>query len=87
MRHQVYPTMTAVCQSAFNEGFEAAIWLSRKLNGNAPDTCQKVFNTFFEVNQTTGIVPKNPIRILPDGSRLPIENLKSLRIETPAIGA
>lgn len=73
MRHQVYPTLTAVCQSAFNEGFEAALWLSHRLNGNGPATCQKVFNTFFEVNQTTGIMPRNPIRILPDGSRLPVD--------------
>ena len=72
MRMRVYPALTAVCQNASNLGYEAALWMTRKIMGSI-DPIRKVAHTFFEVNQTTGLPPKQPIRVLPDGTRMVVE--------------
>lgn len=53
VRHMAYPTFTAVCQDAEKLGSEAALWLTRRLCGHGPATCQRTMPTLFEVNQTT----------------------------------
>jgi DNA-binding LacI/PurR family transcriptional regulator len=74
MRNRVYPTLTAVCQNAASLGFEAGLWLSRKvLTASEDEPMRKVAHTFFEVNQTTGLPPKQPCRVLPDGTRIVVE--------------
>jgi DNA-binding LacI/PurR family transcriptional regulator len=69
MRFRVWPTMTAVCQSASQLGFEAALWLTRTLSGRETSPLRKQAATFFEVHGTTGQAPQQVVRILPDGSR------------------
>lgn len=73
MRNRVYPALTAVCQNASNLGYEAAMWLTRRVLGIGDETMRKVAHTFFEVNQTTGLPSKQPVRMLPDGTRIVIE--------------
>ena len=59
VRYSVYPTLTAVCQDASALGFEAALWLTRRVSGSVNhDTLQKTLPTFFEVNQSTGPAPQ-----------------------------
>jgi DNA-binding LacI/PurR family transcriptional regulator len=72
MRMRVYPALTAVCQNASNLGYEAALWMTRRIMGSN-EPIRKVAHTFFEVNQTTGLPPKQPVRVLPDGTRMLVE--------------
>jgi DNA-binding LacI/PurR family transcriptional regulator len=74
IRFRVWPALTAVCQDATQLGFEAALWLTRKLAGMEDQVLRKKTATFFEVHGTTGLPPKKPKRILPDGSRLAVAN-------------
>lgn len=73
IRFRVWPALTAVCQDATQLGFEASLWLTRKLMGMEDQALSKKTTTFFEVHGTTGLPPKEPRRILPDGSRLAVE--------------
>jgi DNA-binding LacI/PurR family transcriptional regulator len=74
MRFRVYPPLTAVCQNATNLGMEAGLWLTQKLLGMNDEPMRKVATTFFEVNQTTGLPPRKRVRILPDGTRIELED-------------
>ena len=69
----VWPVLTAICQDASQFGFEAALWLTRKIANPQEGPLRKQLTTFFEVHGTTGQPPKRPIRILPDGLRIPAE--------------
>lgn len=71
-RFRTWPTFTAVCQDAAQLGFEAALWLTRKLAGVNGAPIRKEMSTFFEVHETTGLPPKQPVRVLPDGTRIPL---------------
>ncbi len=53
VRQMAYPRFTAVCQDAEKLGMEAALWLSRHLQGMVPGECRMTLNTIFEVNHTT----------------------------------
>lgn len=79
MRTRTWPEMSAVCQDATALGFEAALWLTRRLAlagseqtkskvGTGP-ALRKALNSFFEVRGTTGPLPSRVIRALPDGSK------------------
>jgi DNA-binding LacI/PurR family transcriptional regulator len=57
LRHSVFPRLTAICQDAGQLGFEAAVHLSRILNGASKETFRKTLPTFFEINQSTGPPP------------------------------
>jgi DNA-binding LacI/PurR family transcriptional regulator len=72
-RFRTYPVFTAVCQNAAHLGFEAALWLTQKLAGVGAETIQKEMTTFFEVNQTTGLPPAQPVRVLQDGTRITVQ--------------
>ena len=74
MRYRVYPPLTAVCQNATNLGTEAGLWLTQKLLNMNDEPMRKVATTFFEVNQTTGLPPRKRVRILPDGTRIELED-------------
>jgi hypothetical protein len=74
MRYRVYPPLTAVCQNATNLGMEAGLWLTQKLLNMNDEPMRKVATTFFEVNQTTGLPPRKRVRILPDGTRIELED-------------
>lgn len=69
-RFRTWPMLTAVCQNVSQLGFEASLWLTRKLSGVEHGGIQKEMSTFFEVHETTGLPPKRPARVLPDGTRI-----------------
>jgi hypothetical protein len=62
--------LSAVCQDAAQLGFEAALWLTRKLAGVHDEPMRKEMSTFFEVHETTGLPPPRPVRVLPNGQRV-----------------
>jgi DNA-binding LacI/PurR family transcriptional regulator len=76
-RFRTFPVYTAVCQDAGQLGFEAALWLTRKLAGVSNDGIRKQMTTFFEVHETTGLPPRQPVRVLPDGTRIVAEARES----------
>jgi DNA-binding LacI/PurR family transcriptional regulator len=80
MRLRTWPVLTSVCQDAAQLGFEAALWLTRKLNSISNEPLRKMMSTFFEVHETTGIPPEHPVRVLPNGSRF-----KSVNPDAPGI--
>ena len=51
-------------------GFEAALWLTRKLGGIGHDPLRKDMSTFFEVHETTGLPPPRAVRVMPNGTRI-----------------
>lgn len=73
IRFRTWPVYTAVCQDAARLGFEAALWLTRKLAGVERAAIRKEMSTFFEVHETTGLPPDQPVRVLPNGTRVSTE--------------
>lgn len=71
-RFRTWPVYTAVCQDAAQLGFEASLWLTRRLTGVGEDRIQKEMSTFFEVHETTGLPTRQPVRVLQDGTRIHI---------------
>jgi DNA-binding LacI/PurR family transcriptional regulator len=61
LRYSVYPKLTAVCQDAAGLGFEATVRLTRMLNGSSESSFQATMPSFFEVNDSTGPPPDNPV--------------------------
>ena len=72
MRFRTWPMLSAVCQDAAQLGFEAALWLTRKLAGIGDGPMRKAMSTFFEVHETTGLPPARPVRVLPNGQRIDV---------------
>jgi DNA-binding LacI/PurR family transcriptional regulator len=70
MRFRTWPILTAVCQDAAQLGFEAALWLTRSLCGITREPLRREMTTFFEVHETTGLPPAQPVRVLPNGTRV-----------------
>ena len=73
VRHHVWPPITAVCQDAGMIGYEAALWLTRRLAGKGPSQLRLVRQTMLEVNRTTGAPSRKPVRVFPDGTRVPLD--------------
>ncbi len=70
-RRRIHPRLTAVWQDTVQLGFDAALWLGRRIAGTAsPERLQMVFSAVLEINQTTGEAPSRPVRMLPDGRRV-----------------
>ena len=65
-RFQTYPNYTAVWQDAAQIGLEAALWLSRRLEGVGARSIRQRRSTMFSVHQTTGPAPENPVRLSRD---------------------
>jgi DNA-binding LacI/PurR family transcriptional regulator len=72
IRYRVWPTLTAVCQNASELGFEAALWLTRKLSGKDATPLRKQAVTYFEVHGTTAQPSREQFRVMPDGARVAI---------------
>lgn len=76
IRKHTYPQYSAVVQDAEMVGFEAARWLSRRLANPDDPTWKSVRlerSTFLEINRTTGRPSPEPVRVLPDGTRVAVE--------------
>jgi LacI family transcriptional regulator len=72
-RDYVYPRMTSVCQDAVQLGSEAFRELARVVAaGNGQQSQGRVFDSWMEINDSTGQPPLEPMRILPDGTRLEV---------------
>jgi DNA-binding LacI/PurR family transcriptional regulator len=69
----VYPRMTAVCQDARQLGSEAFRELAQAVvAGNGQKMQHRVFESWLEINSSTGQPLSEPVRILPDGTRLEV---------------
>lgn len=73
IRHHTWPPFTAVVQDANMLGYEAALWLTRRVTGNASGRLHLRRPTMFEINRSTSTPCKQPVRIAPDGSRLGVD--------------
>lgn len=71
-RKRSFPPMTAVVQNVEQLGHEAALWMARRITGLSAEPLQRVLETNFEVNLTTGLPAKDPVWVLPDGTRMPV---------------
>jgi DNA-binding LacI/PurR family transcriptional regulator len=69
IRHHTWPPFTAVCQDARMIGEEAALWLTRSLQGQAERQMRMVRATMLEINSTTAPQRRTQFRVLPDGTR------------------
>ena len=70
-RNAVYPRMTAVCQDSQELGRMAFEFLVRWCSGGGTDDLSRTRGqAWLEINHTTGRVPTNQVRILPNGDRL-----------------
>jgi LacI family repressor for deo operon, udp, cdd, tsx, nupC, and nupG len=70
-RSNVFPTMSAVCQDTRQLGYEAVKALAKLLEDDSTGPVQRTLPTWLELHQTTGCMPVDPMRVLPDGSRVP----------------
>ena len=68
------PPFTAVCQDARMLGEEAALWLTRSALGRAESRMRLVRATMLEINQTTARPTREVFRILPDGTRVTVQD-------------
>jgi DNA-binding LacI/PurR family transcriptional regulator len=72
MRFSVVPTMTAVCQNSRDLGRLAYELLVRWCEDPQDAILQGLGKAWLEVNHTTARAPAEPVRILPNGERLPV---------------
>ena len=59
LRHTVHPTLTAVCQNAFDVGAKAGRALRHILTGQSSTPVQITLPGFFEINESTGLPPQD----------------------------
>jgi LacI family transcriptional regulator len=72
-RFSVVPRMTAICQDSRELGRQAYELLLRRCEGADDDRhIEGLGLAWLELNNTTARVPANPVRIMPNGERLPI---------------
>lgn len=69
-RHNVFPQMSAVCQDARLMGYEAMTALTQILLDDPDKPVQKIMPTWLELHGTTAQPPADPVRMLPNGTRL-----------------
>ena len=72
IRFRTWPVFTAICQDAAQLGYEAALWLTRMLAGIIHEPLRKEMTTSFEVHETTGLPAPQMVRVLPNGTRVPV---------------
>ena len=75
IRNQVFPQMTAICQDARRLGYESFLGLSKIVTTEPCEKrpCREAFSTWLEINDTTGKPSGDPLRILPDGTRVRVQ--------------
>ena len=73
VRSCVFPIMTAVCQDACQLGRDAFLALSKCVeNGNGAKPLDCISSTWLEICDSTGQPAPEPVRVLPNGSRIPL---------------
>jgi LacI family transcriptional regulator len=73
-RFSVEPTMTAICQDSRQLGRLAYDLLIRRCEGLEDGQPTELGKAWLEINHTTARVPIEPVRIMPNGERLPVTN-------------
>jgi DNA-binding LacI/PurR family transcriptional regulator len=73
-RFSVVPTMTAVCQNSRELGRLAYEVLVQSCEQPEKNPLPGLGKAWLEVNHTTARVPAQPVRILPNGERLPVNS-------------
>jgi len=76
VRKHTFPACTCVVQDAEMLGFESARWLTRRLINPGDENLKSlrlVRTTRLEINQTTGRPSADPVRVLPDGTRVKLQ--------------
>ncbi|MFI4897612.1 MAG: LacI family DNA-binding transcriptional regulator [Phycisphaerales bacterium JB059] len=63
VRMRTYPNFTAVCQDAQGLGYEAAVWLTRLLSGNAHHSCRELHRTTLNIHGSTSLSPPVAVRL------------------------
>lgn len=67
LRHTVHPTLTAVCQNAFDVGAKAGQALGKILAGQVSGPLRISLPGFFEINESTGVPQQHAGSTAPDG--------------------
>lgn len=76
VRSRTYPKFSAVCQNAEQFGFDAARWLTRRLEGTETGILRVHRPTTLQFNRSTGTAPANAVRLASNRSEL-------IRVEFP----
>lgn len=72
VRTHTFPRLSAIVQDAEMLGYESSRWLTKFLSGEAEAPCRMVRTTRLEINQSTSVPAREPVRVLPDGTRVPV---------------
>ena len=59
-------------------GEEAALWLTRSVQGQADPQLRLIRATMLEINRTTARPSRDSIRILPDGTRVAVRDISNV---------
>jgi LacI family transcriptional regulator len=73
-RFSVVPTMTAICQDSRELGRVAYELLVQSCEGPENAPALGLGRAWLEINHTTARAPADPVRILPNGERLPVNH-------------
>lgn len=76
VRSRTYPKFSAVCQNAEQFGYDAARWLTRRLEGTETGNIRVHRPTTLQFNRSTGPAPERPIRLASNRSDV-------IRVEFP----
>jgi len=71
-RFSVEPTMTAICQNSRDLGRQAFEMLIQLCDDGERVAASDPAKAWLEINHTTARVPSKPVRIMPNGERLPV---------------
>lgn len=76
VRSRTFPKFSAVCQNAEQFGYDAARWLTRRLEGTETGVIRVHRPTTLQFNRSTGPAPERPIRLASNRSDV-------IRVEFP----
>jgi DNA-binding LacI/PurR family transcriptional regulator len=76
VRSRTYPKFSAICQNAEQFGYDAARWLTRRLEGTETGVLRIHRPTTLQFNKSTGPVPAKPVRLASNKSDI-------VRVEFP----
>lgn len=79
VRSRTYPKFSAVCQNAEQFGYDAARWLTRRLEGTETGVLRIHRPTTLQFNRSTGPSPEKPVRLASNRSDV-------IRVEFPKRG-
>lgn len=79
VRSRTYPKFSAVCQNAEQFGYDAARWLTRRLEGTETGVIRVHRPTTLQFNRSTGPAPEHPTRLASNRSDV-------IRVEFPKRG-